>query len=41
MEKWVVYAFISMLFAGFTSVIAKLGLTGILICPRFDGHLST
>lgn len=29
MEKWVVYAFISMLFAGFTSVIAKLGLTGI------------
>lgn len=29
MEKWVVYAFISMIFAGFTSVIAKLGLTGI------------
>ncbi len=29
MEKWIVYAFISMLFAGFTSVIAKLGLTGI------------
>ena len=29
MEKWVVYALISMLFAGFTSVIAKLGLAGI------------
>ena len=29
MEKWVVYAFVSMLFAGFTSVIAKLGLAGI------------
>ena len=29
MEKWVVYAFIPMLFAGFISVIAKLGLTGI------------
>lgn len=29
MEKWIVYAFISMFFAGFTSVIAKLGLTGI------------
>ena len=29
MEKWVLYALISMLFAGFTSVIAKLGLTGI------------
>jgi transporter family protein len=29
MEKWVVYAIISMAFAGFTSVIAKLGLTGI------------
>lgn len=29
MEKWVVYAFVSMAFAGFTSVIAKLGLTGI------------
>ena len=29
MEKWIVYAFISMIFAGFTSVIAKLGLTGI------------
>ena len=28
-EKWVVYAFISMVFAGFTSVIAKFGLTGI------------
>ena len=29
MEKWILYAFISMAFAGFTSVIAKLGLTGI------------
>ena len=29
MEKWIVYAFVSMVFAGFTSVIAKLGLTGI------------
>lgn len=29
MEKWVVYALTSMLFAGFTSVIAKVGLTGI------------
>ncbi|MDA3256946.1 EamA family transporter [Pseudomonas aeruginosa] len=29
MEKWVAYAFISMFFAGFTSVIAKAGLTGI------------
>lgn len=29
MEKWVLYAFVSMLFAGFTSVIAKLGLAGI------------
>lgn len=29
MEKWIVYAFISMMFAGFTSVIAKLGLAGI------------
>ncbi len=29
MEKWVVYALISMLFAGFTSVVAKMGLTGI------------
>lgn len=29
MEKWVLYAFISMAFAGFTSVIAKLGLSGI------------
>lgn len=29
MEKWIVYAFISMAFAGLTSVIAKLGLTGI------------
>lgn len=29
MERWIAYAFISMVFAGFTSVIAKLGLTGI------------
>lgn len=29
MERWVVYALISMLFAGFTSVIAKHGLSGI------------
>ena len=29
MEKWIIYAFISMFFAGFTSVIAKAGLTGI------------
>lgn len=29
MEKWVSYALISMVFAGFTSVIAKMGLTGI------------
>lgn len=29
MEKWVVYAFVSMIFAGFTSVIAKMGLAGI------------
>lgn len=29
MEKWVVYALVSMGFAGFTSVIAKLGLAGI------------
>ena len=29
MEKWVIYALISMVFAGFTAVIAKLGLTGI------------
>lgn len=29
MERWVLYAFISMGFAGFTSVIAKMGLTGI------------
>ena len=29
MEKWIAYAFVSMLFAGFTSVIAKLGLSGI------------
>ena len=29
MKNWVVYALISMVFAGFTSVIAKLGLSGI------------
>lgn len=29
MEKWVLYAFVSMFFAGFTSVIAKMGLNGI------------
>lgn len=29
MEKWVLYAFGSMFFAGFTAVIAKMGLTGI------------
>ena len=29
MKTWIVYALISMLFAGFTSVIAKLGLDGI------------
>jgi bacterial/archaeal transporter family protein len=29
MEKWVAYAFLSMVFAGFTSVIAKMGLVGI------------
>lgn len=29
MEKWLIYAIISMVFAGFTSVIAKLGLKGI------------
>ncbi len=29
MEKWVFYALFSMLFAGFTSVIAKMGLAGI------------
>ena len=29
MEKWVAYALISMVFAGFTSVIAKMGLAGI------------
>ncbi len=29
MKPWVLYAIISMIFAGFTSVIAKLGLTGI------------
>jgi bacterial/archaeal transporter family protein len=29
MKPWIIYALISMLFAGLTSVIAKLGLTGI------------
>jgi len=29
MERWVAYALISMVFAGFTSVIAKQGLDGI------------
>ena len=29
MERWVQYAFFSMFFADFTSVIAKLGLVGI------------
>ena len=29
MERWVLYAFLSMFFAGFTSVIAKMGLAGI------------
>ena len=29
MSRWVLYAFFSMFFAGFTSVIAKLGLQGI------------
>lgn len=29
MERWVVYAFLSMLFAGVTAVIAKPGLAGI------------
>ena len=29
MERWVLYAFVSMCFAGFTSVVAKQGLLGI------------
>lgn len=29
MKPWIAYAIISMIFAGFTSVIAKLGLSGI------------
>ena len=29
MKPWILYALISMVFAGFTSVIAKLGLSGI------------
>ena len=29
MERWILFAIISMLFAGFTSVIAKQGLSGI------------
>ncbi len=29
MKPWIAYAILSMIFAGFTSVIAKMGLTGI------------
>jgi bacterial/archaeal transporter family protein len=29
MKSWIIFAVISMIFAGFTSVIAKLGLSGI------------
>ncbi len=29
MKPWIAYAVLSMIFAGFTSVIAKMGLTGI------------
>lgn len=29
MERWIIYAIISAVFAGFTSVVAKQGLTGI------------
>lgn len=29
MKTWIIYAIVSMLFAGFTSVVAKKGLTGI------------
>jgi len=29
MDRWIIYAFISMFFAGFTAVIGKHGLTGI------------
>lgn len=29
MERWVIYAFLSMFFAGFTAVIAKQGMVGI------------
>ncbi len=29
METWIIWAFVSMAFAGFTSVIAKMGLVGI------------
>ncbi len=29
MDRWIIYAFMSMFFAGFTSVIAKQGLVGI------------
>jgi len=29
MEKWIVYAIISMLFAGITSVVAKFGMKGL------------
>lgn len=31
MDKWITYAIISMFFAGFTSVIAKIGLSGIYL----------
>lgn len=29
MKPWIIYAILSMIFAGFTSVIAKMGLSGI------------
>ncbi|HVG17033.1 MAG TPA: EamA family transporter [Chitinophagaceae bacterium] len=29
MERWIIYAVLSMLFAGFTSVIAKFGMKGL------------
>lgn len=29
MEKWIIYAIVSMIFAGFTSVIAKFGMKGL------------
>ena len=31
MERWIVYAFISMAFAGFTPVIAKLIGAGLIV----------